>query len=179
MRRRVGLSILFILVIITGFAVWQGYTSYHNYQRATVAIEAITDPSEQSEAWEEFGGYNSRMYGGILLGTLPGHVWVMGREGLRHYKTDIYTIYSTFDGCSPEILSRLNSGEAGAIERSITTKMPEWRERVVIGDYVRAYPTREEHLNESAGTVGNLREIYGYNFWLFMRWGMEERCQAR
>lgn len=179
MRRLAGLGILFGGIIVMSVALWQGYAGYHNYQRAMKTIEAITDPSEGEEAWREFGGYHEAMYGGMLVGTLGRGVWVWGREGLRHYRIDPYTVFSAFDGCNPEILAHLEAGEAGAIERKVTTDIKEWRTRVRAGDYVRAYPTTQAHLSDSVGTVGNLREIYGYNFWLFMRWGMEERCQAR
>lgn len=161
---------------ITFWSVWEGYDDYH---RALGVIDSIKNETEKEQVTKEFLGYEERMYGGMLLATLPGHVWVMGRDGVRHFRTDMDSVYSSFDGCNEQVLSRLLSGEAGVIERAVTTKMHKWRESVKLGDYVRVYVTTEEQVEDARGVVGNMREIYGYNFWLFMRWGMEERCRAR
>lgn len=85
---------------------------------------------------------------------------------------DENTVYSWFDGCSPEPLAELNQGIVGAVRRYLITDMAEWRAKARVGDYVRAYITSEG----AGGTVGNLRELYTYNFWLFLPAGMEARC---
>lgn len=173
-----GIIIFFILSLLA-YVAWHGYRGYTHYARMAQTIEAIEEPAQREQAWEQLHGNDPRVYGGVLFATLPGHIWVMGAEGVRHYQTDNYTAYSSFDGCSPAILARLNRGEVGAVERQVTERMEAWREQVKIGDYVRAYPTNVQHLTESAGTEGNLREIYAYNFWLFMPTNMEERCRMR
>jgi hypothetical protein len=179
MGRYAFILVIILIVTLLGGVISWGYSGYQSYHRAHQTIEALADGGEREAAWEEFGGYGKHMYGGILIGTLSNNIWVWGRAGLRHYKSDTQTVYSAFDGCSPEILSRLKSGEAGAVAREVTTHLAEWRGRVQAGDYVRAYPTQAEQLTDATGTHGTLREIYGYNFWLFMHSGMEERCQAR
>lgn len=176
-RWLVGLLMLSVFVIVGIF--WQIRDGYVDYKRALSAIENVDNEEERESVTREFFGYEKRVYGGMLLATLPGHVWVMGRDGVRHFRTDMDSVYSVFDGCNEEVLGRLLVGEAGVIERQVTTKMREWRRRVSLGDYVRVYVTTEEQIKDSRGVVGNLREIYGYNFWLFMRWEMEERCAAR
>ena len=58
------------------------------------------------------------------------------------------------------------------IGREIITDFEIWRQRAKVGDYVRVNLTKPN----AGGVVGNMREIYTYNFWLFMHDGAEARC---
>ena len=107
-----------------------------------------------------------------MAGNKFDRIWVWGTGGLRSFKTDEYSVYSRYDGCNPEILAKLNAGESGVIEREIDTDFYSWRQKAKTGDYVRVFVATPE----MGGKEGNLREIYTYNFWLFLQRGMEVRC---
>ncbi len=109
---------------------------------------------------------------GILAGSMPGRVWVWSRGRLKSYAVDQYSIFSLFDGCSEDVRARIKRGEANVIEQILFTDMEKWRDGANTGDYVVIYPAR----SGQGGTEGNLREIYAYNFWLFLQAGIDTQC---
>jgi hypothetical protein len=164
-----GIVTLLILMAGSGGYVWQ---NRQNWVRAQAKIEQLPE-DKQAEAWRELeGDWPGEMYGGILAGSAFERIWVWGREGLKSFVVDEHSVYSWYDGCNEEVLEELSAGVAGAIARYVTADMTDWRGWAVTGDYVRVYVT----LPGAGGNPGNIREIYTYNFWLFMPTGMEERC---
>jgi len=128
---------------------------------------------DRSKAWAEFRGTDQRgAERGILAGTSGGRVWVWSGWRLHSYIADQYTIYSWFDGCSDEVRAKLNAGKANVIERLLFHDMQQWMGQARVGDYVAVYKARPEN----GGVEGNLREIYAYNFWLFMGKGIDTEC---
>jgi hypothetical protein len=159
------------VAVLAGLGVYAGF-NYQNWRRAEAKIAQLPG-GKQAEAWGELAGYDpARMAGGILAWAGLDRVWVWTRAGLKSFVTDEYSVYSWFDGCNERVLAELNAGVAGAIGREIETEMAKWRKKVKAGDYVRVYLTNAE----MGGREGNLREVYAYNFWLFLPLGMEERC---
>lgn len=160
-----------LVIIIIGCGA--GWLNRQNWVRAKDKIEQLPE-EKRLKAWEDFEGYApQKMYGGIFAGVALNRIWVWSREGLKSFPVDRYSTYSWYDGCNTEVLSELNEGVAGAIGRKVFTNISGWNKEIKAGDYVRIYLTTAE----MGGTTGNLREIYGYNFWLFLPVGMEERCE--
>lgn len=160
-----------VVLVVMGCGVYVG-SGYHHWVQAQAKIERLSEEN-QAQAWREFEGYDERrLYGGILAGSLGSRVWVWTRHGLKVFVTDEYSVYSWYDGCNEGVLAELNAGVAGAIGREILSEIAAWRTRARVGDYVRVYLATAE----MGGTEGNLREMYTYNFWLFLPAGMEERC---
>ncbi len=169
---------------MSGAWVWLYFeTGLKQYLRARVEIGRIAEEQTRREALEEFGWYApGQSYGGILAGDFFGKVWVWGVKGLRSFAVDEYSVYSWYDGCSEEVLTRFKETDwetapsslvGEIIRRELTTDIAAWLQRARVGDYVRVYLATPER----GGWEGNLREIYAYNFWLFMSWGMEARCE--
>lgn len=168
----ISLTVVSVLLVFVGVYVYR-FAGLEQFWRAKRLIDQFPSQEEQEQTWSEFRGYDSeRIYGGILAGSALGRVWVWGVEGLQSFVVDENSVYSWYDGCNPEVLARLNVGEAGVIEREIDTDLYSWRQKAKVGDYVRVFITTPE----MGGKEGDLREIYTYNFWLFLQRGMEERC---
>jgi hypothetical protein len=164
-----GLAILVVLSATIGVYRLSGYGYWVRAQDKIAQLRA--DGLEV--AWRELDGYDpDEVHGGILAGNVRGRVWLWGTDGLSSYPTDSDTVYSWFDGCKPEILELLNNGVSGAFERYIFTQMGEWNSKMEVGDYVRVIVNN----GEVGGTAGFAREVYGYNYWLFLPARMEERC---
>lgn len=161
--------VVLILLVFVG-AYLYGSAGGRYYVRARTVINQIPNTYEREKTLSEFKGYGN--YGGILAGSWLDRVWVWGMDGLRSFKTDEYSVYSWHDGCNPKVLAQLNAGEAGVIEREIDTDLHSWSQKSKTGDYVRVFIATPE----MGGKEGNLREIYTYNFWLFLQRGMEVRC---
>jgi hypothetical protein len=162
---------LVLFLLVAGIGGYQ-LSGYGHWARAQARIAQLSE-SEQGEAWRELEARDPLMMeGGILAWVGQERVWVWGRGGLKQYRVDEHSIYSWFDGCNAEVLEELNAGVAGAITRMLYSEIDDWRSVARAGDYVRVVLANER----MGGTVGNLREIYDYNFWLFLPTGMEERC---
>lgn len=142
------------------------------YIRVNTVIKSMSS-EEQRVAREEFYGTDQRgVERGIFAGIWMDKVWVWQRAGLKSFAVDNDSVYSWFDGCRDDIRARLNKGEANVIQRLIYTDLVSWSKQVRVGDYVVVYPA----IPENGGTAGNLREIYAYNFWLFMHKGIDTEC---
>jgi hypothetical protein len=98
-------------------------------------------------------------------------VWIWNAHGLKSFVVDEFTIYSLFDGCSDEVRTKLNMGING-ITRNMVTSFSDWKNGANAGDYVTVYIAKPEN----GGIEGNLREIYDYNFWLFLNNKIDIQC---
>ncbi len=128
---------------------------------------------DQKKARVELDGTDARkVERGILAGSWLGRVWVWRSGKLVAYRVDDFTVYSQFDGCSEEIRAKLKRGERNAIVRSVYNKIGEWRGVAHPGDYIAIYKTQADN----GWIVGNVREIFNYNFWLFMNVGIDKQC---
>ncbi len=182
MRWLVALALAAVFLLLTVAGAWLYFeTGLKQYLRTRAEIGRIAEEQTRREALEEFGWYApGQLYGGMLAGEFFGRVWVWGVKGLRSFAVDEYSVYSRFDGCSPEVLKRLNEAdwEAGEarpgeiIRREMDTDLGAFLGKAKAGEYVRVYLA----MPEMGGRAGRLRELYAYNFWLFMPWGMEARC---
>lgn len=163
-------TVLIGILISLGRVIWDNYKHYY---RATKLIEALPVDQVRDNARTDFYGTDpDKVYGGIYAGSIMDRVWVWGKGGLRSFVVDNNSVYSWFDGCNDSVLAKLNAGVSGAINGDITTIFEDWKMKVSVGDYVKVYIAQEN----MGGKKGSLREIYAYNFWLFLPVGMEERC---
>jgi hypothetical protein len=122
-----------------------------------------------------FDGTNDeRVYSGVLAGLWNKRVWVWGKGGIKSFKPDANSIYSFADGCS-DLKVRLPGGGKRTynVERKNYTDWEEWGKLVKPGDYVTIIRSMEG----SGGEVGNLREIWVYNWWIFMQEDMQTACE--
>lgn len=167
------ISFFLITVGCIGAYIYQ-FAGFRYFLKSLKIIQKSSTELERISIWNEFKGPDPKwVYGGILAGSWMDRVWIWGARGIKSFSVDEYSVYSYFDGCNDKTMSLLSSGASGdVIEREIFTDLNTWRKKAIIGDYVRANLTRPD----ADGVVGNLRELYTYNFWLFMRAGMEERC---
>lgn len=163
------LALLLAVIVSLGIYLyfWGGLKQFAR------AMFIMANTGRAANQWDNFyDTHQEYIYGGLLAGTWFDRVWVWGSGGLKPYRVDESTVYSWFDGCNPETLALLNSGKAGAVKQALFTDKAEWREKIKAGDYVRVKVIQPG----MDGIPGNLREVYDYNFWLFLEAGMEERC---
>ncbi len=164
------LVLLFTIGIGVTFYLYQ-YGGLKQYIRAISLINKMPE-EEKKKSWDQLNGTDPRgVERGILAGSWLGRVWIWRVKGIRSYGVDEYSVYSLFDGCSDDIRVKLNKGE-NAISKVLYSDFESWDARAKAGDYVAVYTTKPEQ----GGIVGNMREIYTYNFWLFMRKGIDSEC---
>ncbi|MDD2921341.1 MAG: hypothetical protein PHQ36_03570 [Anaerolineales bacterium] len=170
---RIILLVVALLFISVGVCLYQ-FAGLRQYFKSLRIIYFSPTSEIRVSTWKEFIGPDTEwVYGGILAGSWFNRIWVWGGKGLQSFTVDENSVYSWYDGCNEAVLSQLNQGASGkVIGREIITDMNIWRERAKVGDYVRVNLTKPD----TGGAIGNLREIYDYNFWLFMPSGMEARC---
>lgn len=164
-------SIVVVLILSSILALYQ-FGGLKQYIKVVNVINKMQGV-EKDLAWDDLLIPNKRGgIKGVLAGTLGNLVWIWNRHGLQLFIADENSVYSFFDGCSEEVMERLKKGEKDAINRSIYTDIREWNMVVKPGEYVTVYTASEDE----SGSLNNLREIYGYNFWLFMNKGMDIAC---
>lgn len=159
--------------MFVGSVVWLYHsTGLKHYVRAISLINKMPEEARQN-SWGDFTGTDQRgAKRGILAGAWIGRVWVWTTDGLKSFAIDENSIFSHFDGCRAEVRAKLNQGRKYAIEQEIYNNIKEWRGKAKAGDYVAVYVASAEN----GGTAGNLREIYDYNFWLFMNTEIDKEC---
>lgn len=172
---RTSLSVIFVslLTLVIGAGIYlYGFAGLGEYLRMNSAVNKL--PEEQKiNVVAQVRGINERGgESGILAGNWKGKVWVWRVGGLKAYTVDEFSIYSIFDGCREDIRARLNKGASDAIERQVVTSFDDWRAKAKAGEYMVVYPT----VPDQGGVVGNLREIYIYNFWDFLPRGIDIKC---
>ncbi|MHB8777950.1 MAG: hypothetical protein ACYC6R_09335 [Anaerolineales bacterium] len=177
MGKKIGCFLLGIFIfILFCFGLVYYFGGIREYRQATRAISRL-DGDEKTKAERFFyssggedeyrgmlGYVNTRGYGDVL-------VW--GKNGPKYFRGDKYTVYSFFNGCSEEILNAKPEDGPIEVNREIYTDVKEWRKRVKNGSFVTILLTSEE----SGGTVGNLREIWAFDWWYFVPGTMEVQCE--
>lgn len=167
----VGIFLLFVF-----FPAVFGYLYFFGGLRQYFAMIKVVNnlPAEEKEQmYTELTGMNKRggEYG-VLAGIGFGRVWVWQIGQMRQLKYDQDTVYSFFEGCREDVRARLNRGEKNVIQQEVSTDKNDWLTKAKTGDYVTFYLSNPEN----GGKTGNLREIYAYNFWLFLKRGIDTQC---
>lgn len=173
MNRWFAIISVFFLVISSTISIYLFIRGgLKEYIRAIVLINTLPD-AKKSEVWSEFSGTDARgAERGLLAGVWFDRVWVWTSIGIKSYRTDKFSVYSTFDGCSNPVMISRKNGERNAIRKNLYTDLDLVSKYIKAGDYVVVYLTQPGN----GGTVGNLREMYTYNFWLFMNDKMDIEC---
>jgi len=168
----VGIVVVVLALILSLSFYLYKFGGLREYIRTITVINSLSD-EEKKLATSEMTGTDLRgAERGILAGSWFGRVWMWNSYGLRSFVVDEFSVYSIFDGCSDDARDRLKMGLKNAINTEISTSYTRWKERAKTGDFVTVYVA----LPESGGTLGNLREIYSYNFWLFLPVGIDAQC---
>ena len=173
MKRMVWWVMAIIVGVSVSLFIWLYFSAgLKEYLGAVMTIKRL--PSEESSvAWDNFLTIGEpNLYGGILAGFWNNKVWVWGRSGLRAFRVDNDSVYSFFSACAPEILAKTEKGEAVSVGRSIYTVADEWLIWVKRGNYVTVAQATEG----SGGVEGNLREVYGYDWRVFMPGDLQKQC---
>jgi len=172
-RWTLGILVFILVLLIGGVLCLYQFGGLRSFVRVLRVINTMEPQDKKEKAWEEFSGTDPKgAQRGILAGSALGRVWVWTAKGLKYFVVDENTIYSWFDGCNEEVRAKLNSGAANVIERVLDNDLKSWRKKAQIGDYVVVYVARPKE----GGVTGNLREIYTYNFWLFMGKVIDIEC---
>lgn len=162
--------VVFALVLMS-YSFYQ-LSGLKQYVKAVQKIDLL-DSQDNQRAREEFYGTDLRgVQRGIFIGYGYERVWVWSNNFVKSFKVDKDSFYSWFDGCNDESRALLNSGKANVIKQVVYKDVQPWLEKVKMGDYVAVFPTQYDQ----GGQVGNLREVYAYNFWLFLGKGIDEEC---
>lgn len=163
-------SVFLVLSITLGW-LYQ-YSGLKYYIRAISLIKKM--PVElQVTANEKFYALgDGDYYSGILAGVWNGNVWIWERGQLKHYLTDEYSVYSFLDDCNEEILNPSERKTTRSIKSEVFIDLAEWKQRANTGDFV----TIKLAGVDSGGALGNLREIWAYNWWTFLQKDMKTAC---
>lgn len=135
-------------------------------------------PSQQVEAAEKvFDDFEvGREYRGIV-GYIDlrgeGGVVVWGRSGPKYFKGDEHTVYSVFSACNELILNAQPDDGPIAVERKVYSEVTEWDQEMEAGDFVLILLTKEGQ----GGTVGNMREAWGYDWDYYLPKDLRELCR--
>jgi hypothetical protein len=163
-----------VILVILGGLLAGLYSAAGLREYLTAIVEMRRLPAEQAAAARDnfFTLGEPDLYGGILAGFWQGKIWIWGRQGLRAFQPDGDSVYSFFSACRPEILAQAGQGRPVAVGRSIDTEMAQWRARVKTGNYVTAALAAAG----SGGVRGHLREIYGYDWQVFIPGVLQKQC---
>lgn len=176
MGKKIGFFFLvvFIFVLIC-FTLIYYFGGIREYRQATSAINNLgtNEIVKASQILRGIDGENEyRGTLGYVNSNGYGDVLVWGINGPKYFKGDEHTVYSFYNGCSGEILNAKPGDGAIEVNREVYTDVKEWRKRVKNGNFVVILLAGEG----SGGTIGNLREIWAFDWWYFLPKDMEELC---
>jgi hypothetical protein len=167
-----GLIITSILVGV-GFLVER--SGLRRYVNALMIVNSFKTVEQRKKGKIDFfANDKSFTYGGILAGTWQGKIGVWGQSGLKLFTTDQYSVIDYFDGCSASIIDKIASEEIKTPSESLffNFNTDKWQKIVKAGDYVVVQTT----IKGQGGTVGNLRQMYEYNYWPFIQKDIKTEC---
>lgn len=160
----IGIIAFLILVLFSGLVLLYQFGGLKYYLRATSFINKLPT-IERIETSRNFHSEEKNVYSGTLAGTWNNKVWVWGKKGLKNFNVDQYSVYSYTDGC--------NNNVPKNIEREVIFDFNIWNQKARMGDFVVVLTTGEAN----GGVLGNLREIYTFNWWTFMGKDMITQCE--
>jgi hypothetical protein len=171
---RWGIVLVVVLFVLSGmFWVYQ-YWGGKYIIRVNRQISVLDEQGKSNARTKLYGEPQENQYSGILMKIVKGKyvgVWVWGGKGPRYFRGDEFGVYTFFDGCTQEILHPEFTGQPVSVGHNVTDGVL-WSESARVGDFVKILITEEG----KGGTVGNLREIYTYNWWSFLPGSMEQLC---
>lgn len=169
-----------VALIVVIFALCFGMFWIYQYGggkyliRVNEEIRKLEEQERTNARTKLYGLHQDNQYSGILMKIVKGEyvgVWVWGGLGLRYFRGDEFSVYTFFNGCKEEILRPKEVGKPVPVGY-VVSGGEEWGKSAQVGDFVKILITEEGR----GGTVGNLREIYTYDWWLFLPGSMEKLC---
>jgi len=163
-----------VAILILSIIAWAYFRSgIREYLGARAAIQRLSIEKQAMAESDFFAEGDEDKYGGILAGTFADRVWIWGKRGLRGFKIDQYSVYSFFSLCRPGLIQKIQEGGGMTVDREVYPTATEWRAHVKVGDFVTAMITKED----MGGEIGNMREIYGYDWWVFLPGVSTSQCE--
>lgn len=172
MRRKIALVLfslfIFALTIVT-LLFFRG--GLRQFIRASRLVNNLPVQDRHAGIDLFYGNTSGNEYGGIYAGTtniFKPLIWVWGKNGLKFFVADEFSVYWHVDGCNLAL-----SEDNNRIVRKRDPSLSDWENNVEVGDYIMVVVTTED----MGGTKGNLREVLSLDWWPFLQKGMEEECK--
>ena len=161
-----GIITLLLVFFLVFFGIYQ-FGGLRFYINAMTYINDL-DGEVKLQAKQDFQGkYSENVFRGILGGRWKNRILVWTMSGPKIFATDEFSVYSFYDICDDT-----NSNDLVDVNTSISTNINEWIKQVKSGDYVIIQISQ----TENGGVLGNLREIYTYNWWGFLPIDAWKQC---
>ena len=159
----VDLVILVLLILVSGYFYF--FSGLQEYVAAVIMVRRLPQ-TQATQVWTNYFATTDRnFYSGILGGVWQDRIWLWGDRGLRGFKRDSNTVYTFYSACTQDILAKgVVEKRKLNIEPTISTDFAAWRSKIKRGDYITIALTREGGI----GTPGNAREVYSYDWWIFI-----------
>ena len=164
--------------VLIFFGVLYQFFGLRYYLKATEHIQNLPYEDRLIAEAEFYGDKDGGTVGGIMAGFFMDKVFVWSNGRLKMFTTDEYSVYSYYEACIPEILDfdPVVYPES-SIDRDVYGDKKQFLNKVgnVInnGLLVSIAPTMEKQ----GGTIGNLRELWAYDWWNFVKGGILEKCK--
>jgi len=145
------------------------------YSKALWTINFLPKDEKASAGDDFFTVGLQNRYSGMLSRVNGNVIDVWGKNGLKHFETDQYSVYSFFSVCSPETLAQTQKEGTSSIERSVDFNIAPWLKKVRQGDYlIIVSPPNDPQ---------KLREVYVYDWWVFipnqLSRDLKKQCKQR
>lgn len=154
---RIILSLLVLFSLF--FVVLYQFGGLKYFINAMIQINNLEKEIKQQAQQDFRGNDNKNVHKGLLGNSWKNKILVWTMSGPKIFTSDKYSVYSFYDICGD-----INSNDLIDVATSISTDIMEWNKQVKSGDYVIVQISQAEN----GGNIGNLREIYAYNWWGFL-----------
>lgn len=173
--------IMFVVVLVfllIGLGMLYQFGGLKYYLKAYGYVISYKGEKAQLIKNDFFGEKNKGLYNGILAGVWTGKnpgVWMWTNNFLRFFPVDKYSVFSYYEGCKPEFLEPTKK-EGFSIKRDILVDLDTFLLRVgkkKEGLFVSVMITGKDQ----GGKVGNLRELWANDWWVFMNTDLKIECK--
>ena len=165
----VFLSFSFIFTFIYLFY----FFGLRDYINVIASIDKLGLDDKKSAQSQFFISDDGVKYSGTLAHVSNNRIWVWTNYKLKSFKVDQYSVYSFYSACSAIQGEDFSTQGKFSVSRSVDSKISDWKKKTKVGNYINLWLTTKE----KGGTVGNLREIYGYDWWVFMPTDIKKQCE--
>lgn len=169
----IGFLLLLSLLLFLFLGGIYFFGGLKEYIKAVYSINQLKG-NQKDKAAQIF--YEPNQYGvhtGILSKVFKDRVWIIGKNGLKSFKIDEYSAYTLFSVCNEETLRKIKEGEDFTIGAQEDVGLEYWASQVKTGDFVQILVAGPQH----GGTIGNLREIKAYDWWVFTPVDIIKQCE--
>lgn len=174
MKRLVQWILLSLLLLGLAFlGALYFFGGLREYVGATRAINQLVGEQRVKAEQVFYGSDEYGIHSGMFAGQVGTDVWIVEKFSLKRYTLDEYSVFTLFRVCDDVVLNKIRDHQSFNVLTQENATKQLWQDTIKSGDFVQILVAGTQH----GGTLGNLREIKAYDWWVFAPIDILKQCE--